>query len=102
MAIETYQTDEARKLLGRIGWPEWEEGIVKFRLVYGDGEICLSRQIQGKHRAVHGIADHIALCLLRNHLLEYIYNSDPIDGPILWTPGDDEALLAAAAEVEAN
>ena len=102
MSIDTYQTVKARALLDRIGWPEWL-GIYATsgneHLAFRDEKpkpFFEAIDQQGEQRE---LPDHLALCLIRNHLREFIW------GWIASAPGcpdDDEGLLLAAAEAEAE
>ena len=73
MSIETYQTTAAAEVLAKIGMPTWKDGMVQFRLLVSDGEFCVERS-RPTHLSVQASADHVALCLLRNHLREYTEN----------------------------
>jgi len=70
--IDAYQTKEAIALLERIGLPEWEEGMIRFRFLICDVEFCIEQHIKGKHRSVHVCSDYVALCLIRNRLREWL------------------------------
>ena len=71
MSIETYQTTAAAEVLAKIGMPTWENGMMQFRLLVSDREFCVE-QSRPKHLSVHAAADYLALCLLRDHLREWL------------------------------
>jgi len=95
MPIETYQTDEALALLARIGWPEWEDHNIMYALAW-DGKF-FQIDFQGKgHGARFKVASHVALCIIRNHLREWLDEHGP------WTmccDNYDQGLLEEVQEI---
>ena len=74
--IDTYQTDRARAILDKIGWPEWKDcrrGEMRLRLFW-DAAIgrLFIHEANGVLEGDASISDHLALCLLRNHLREWL------------------------------
>jgi len=119
MSIDTYETDRARAILDRIGWPEWNNADkTHFRLSFDSvtdtgwwGDATVPDSSWNTE-----IDDHIALCILRNHLREWLnkHGGGPAEnirkGKVYWlvsaTVGCpmrfddyDEALLARAEQV---
>ena len=90
MSIETYQTTAAAEVLAKIGMPTWENGMMQFRLLVSDREFCVERS-RPKHLSVHAAADYLALCLLRDHLREWLAERAELAE---WEDYD-EALLAS-------
>jgi hypothetical protein len=110
--IETYQTDAAQAILGKVGWPEWTEDGSTHHLGHRE-----DRSGRFSYSSVNpigqgwGMGSHLALCLLRNHLREWLakrgkgvaYHADVDDsGPDLLATDYDEALLARAGDVLAE
>jgi len=100
MSITTYQTLAARELLDAIGWPEWGDNDSSYYTLtfdaHGSGSrwSYVNRICQG-----WGVDAHVALCLLRNHLREFIW-AWIARAPVC--PYDDDALLAACEEALAE
>jgi len=100
MSIETYQTDRARAILDRIGWPEWNNADkTHFRLSFDSvtdtgwwGDATVPDSSWNTE-----IDDHIALCILRNHLREWLRSHGRYTFDI--NQDYDAALLAAAEQV---
>jgi len=117
MAIETYKTDEARELLERIGMPTWNLVCADSarHLIFRDGRWEIWKGWPtGSHVYT---TSHIALCLLRNYLREWLqkYHAAVIfthvengnyayietaSGLCRMFDDYDEALLAAAEKAE--
>jgi len=116
MSIETYQTTAAADVLAKTGMPTWKNGMMQFRLLVSDREFCVERS-RPKHLSVHAAADYMALCLLRDHLRQWLakkliclstkyggWNTmeygfwDDTPG-WKWFDDEDEALLASVREV---
>ena len=79
MSIKHYQAPEALALLERIGWPEWlaiyataGNEHLAFR-DEGPKPFFESIDQQGEQRE---LPDHVALCLLRNHLREWLKKAE--------------------------
>ncbi len=96
MGIDTYTTQEAIALLDKIGWPEWPD------VYYPRGKERLGfrnpgfEAIDWQHERF-ALPDLIALCLIRNHLREYVESKSVF----LIANSNDEFLLARArAEAE--
>ena len=97
MSITTYQTLAARELLDAIVWPEWEDKYgFKHMLCYHEPFGIAERT---NTELVSRLDAHVALCLLRNHLREFIW-AWIARAPVC--PYDDDALLAACEEALAE
>jgi hypothetical protein len=123
MSIETYQTERARAILDKVGWPEWDvpgEGEKSGLRFSDNGWYDLWSTYNGEWYKGCGcrIQDHLALCLLRNHLREFLVKNHVLPPRPAWLGDDkdvwlwssdnvegdteDEALLAAAEAVLAD
>ena len=71
MSIDTYKTKRALAILERIGWPEWGDGLASRRLFY-DVQWTMPWRQKPPYSTDYGIHPHLALCLLRNHLREWL------------------------------
>jgi len=70
MSIEHYQTPEAIARLDEIGWPEWTKLGWPRTLRFAPGVGWAAIESATGH--IEDMVSHLALCILRNHLREWL------------------------------